>query len=138
MVQQIPVTKTVPHNNKTESTKTNYGMNLYKSTCGCKNQNQYWYRSRKITGCIKTASDRVCPENDCCQTIDIASDRIDSIMWEKVPSLNGKNITGPYINIDKDNDYYSNEFGFYLCRNDRKLWQVSSTSFIMNVYSLLF
>ena len=115
-----------PYKDNTKSSANNLGVSTGNSACECKDI-QYNYRSKRITGCIQTSTDRVCPEEICCHTVDLNSGSIDSIMREKVPSWKSKRITGQYALFDKQNKYYSNDLGFYLCQNNHGNWQVSRT-----------
>ena len=91
----------------------------------------FTYRSKEIYGCIKKGRDDeteiVGPANDCCSQVELTSKNdIDSVMWNQMPELKGKTVTGRYIKINKtENTYYSHESGsLYLCINGYRQWQV--------------
>ena len=98
----------------------------------CNLEFPFTYRSKQIYGCIVKGQheneEKVGPGNECCTQVELTSmNDINSIMWNQMPELKGKKVTGRYIKLDiKDNDYYSHEShgALYLCVNDHRQWQV--------------
>ena len=122
----------VPDENNLVSTEITQRTNLNKSTCEClknkEGQSLFNFRSKSISGCIKKrfGDESVCAANFCCPELYLTSDKINSLVPEKVSRSKGKSVTGRYIKNDTKEYYYTHVSGaFVLCRNNRKQWQVS-------------